>query len=506
MGERRNYLGVDIGTSGCKASVFSPDGQPLALSHREYELQFTPDGGAELNSGEVVEKCLAAIAEAALQTPARSICALGISCQGEAFTAIGRDGRPLCQAMVSSDRRAERYAREWPDRFGEERLYQITGHTAHPMFTLFKLLWLRDHKPAVWAQADKFLCFEDLLQHRLGVEPAMGWPLAGRTMLFDVRRHAWSGEILSAVGLSPGQLARPLPSGTVAGMVEPKTAEQLGLARGAFVVAGGHDQPCGALGAGVTEPGVAMYATGTVDCITPAFARPVFTEQLRRHNLCTYDHTVPGLYTTVAFSLTGGNILKWFRDAFGAHEVADAQARGVSPYELLLQAMPDEPTGLLVLPYWTPSGTPHFDLQTPGAILGLRLSTSRNEILRALLEGVALEMRLNLQLLRQSGCVITELRAIGGGAKSTKWTQLKADVLGCLVTTLNVSEAGCLGAALLACSADTQTPIRELARRWVGSIDAFHPQAHNAHLYDQKFACYQQLYASLRPLFTASFC
>jgi xylulokinase len=310
----------------------------------------------------------------------------------------------------------------------------------------------------------------------------MGWSLAGRTMLFDVRRHEWSSEILDRVGLSPEKLARPLPSGTIAGTI----AVDLGLAKDAVVVTGGHDQPCGALGAGATEPGMAMYATGSVECITPAFARPIFAPALQHNNLCTYDHAAPGMFTTVAYSLTGGNILKWYRDQFAPGQ----------DYAEILKTAATEPTNLLVLPYWTPSGTPYFDLHTPGAILGLRLSSTRGEILRALLEGVALEMRLNLEILRESGCEIRELRAIGGGAHSAVWTQLKADVIGRPITTLKVTEAGCLGVAMLACAATTGQALADLARRWVKPLATVMPNT--ARGYDEHFARYRALYPALR--------
>jgi len=479
-----NFLGIDIGTSGCKAVVFDADGQALASAQRDYSLHLTADGGAELDSREVLDQCLTVITEAAQQAGRGTIKALGISSQGEAFTPVDRHGQPLGPAMVSSDVRAAAYTRNWPGEFGEDRLYQITGHTAHPLFTLFKLLWLKEHRPKVWQDAAKFLCFEDLLQMRLGVDPAMGWSLAGRTMLFDVRRHEWSGEILERIGLAPGKLARPLPSGTIAGTV----TVDLGLAKGAVVVTGGHDQPCGALGAGAIEPGMAMYATGTVECITPTFAEPVFTPTLQRHNLCTYDSAARGMYASVAYSLTGGNILKWYRDQFAPGQ----------DYAEILKTAATEPTKLLVLPYWTPSGTPYFDLRTPGAIFGLRLSTTRGEILRALLEGVALEMRLNLEILRESGCEIRELRAIGGGANSTFWTQLKADVIGRPITTLKVTEAGCLGVAMLACAATTGQSLSDLACRWIQPQVTIAPRA--AGIYDETFARYRELYPALRRL------
>ena len=376
---------------------------------------------------------------------------IGISSQGEAFTLIDKDGKALCNALVSSDIRANELIKPWTDKFGEEKLYNITGHTPHPMFSLFKLLWIKENNPDIWAKADRILCFEDLLQYRLGIkEPSMGWPLAGRTMLFDVVKHEWNKEIIGAAGVRAEQLSRPLQSGSFAGYVESEIARELNLSEKTFIVTGGHDQPCSALGAGAIESGIAVYSSGTVECITPAFDKPVFTNQLRKSNLCTYDHTAPGMYATVAFSLTGGNILKWFRDQFGDAEVELARKMKRDPYELLIDKLPEEPSRLLVLPYFTPTGTPYFDVSVKGAILGLDMSVTREEIMKALLEGVAFEIKLNLDILKESGYEVKELRVIGGGARSRRHVQLKADVIGMPITILDVTEAGCMGVAMLA--------------------------------------------------------
>ena len=499
-----NYMGVDIGTSGCKAVVFGEHGKQLAISYEEYDIISSQPDWAELNPDEVIEKCFAVIGDASSQVEPGSVVALGISCQGEAFTAIDKDGNALCNALVSSDTRAAEYVKNWSAEFGEEKLYKITGHSAHPMHSLFKLLWLKDNRPDVWSKTEKFLCFEDLLQFRLGLEPAMGWPLAGRTMLFDVVRHQWNRELLDAVGISPDQLARAVPSGTIAGIIEASKAKKLGLAADAFVVTGGHDQPCSALGAGVTKPGVGVYATGTVDCTTSVFDQAVFTDTLRKNNLCTYDHTVPGMYATCAFNLTGGNILKWFRDEFAEAEVAEAKKLGCSTYELLLKQIEDKPSDLMVLPYFTPTGTPYFDSSATGAILGLRLSTKRRDIIRALHEGVAFEMRLNLDVLEQSGCKVNELRAIGGAAKSEIWNQLKADVIGKKITVLNVTEAGCCGVAMLAKAAHTSQPVTEIAEDWIKPVSVKEPRPEFRSQYSKKFENYKQLYPSLRKCFDYS--
>ena len=495
-----HYLGLDIGTSRCKAAVFDDQGRQVAEAFRAYDVQFSAGGGAVLDPDRVISLCFEVIRECTSQPGVRPVTALAISSQGEAFTPVDRQGRALAPAMVSSDMRALSYAEQWPRSFGEERLYRITGHTAHPIFTLFKLLWMKDHLPEVWENTYKFLCFEDLMQYRLGVDPAVSWSLAGRTMLFDVQQHRWSEEILGELNLAPERLARPLPSGRVAGEVSPVLAGELGLDRNTLVVTAGHDQGVSALGGGVVTPGTAAYAMGTVECITPVMAQPVFSETLRKNNYCTYDHAVEGKYITLAYSITGGNLLKWFRDEFGAFEKAEAEKTGVDPYELILSEMTDTPSGLMVLPYFTSSGTPYFDSSTKGAILGLRLSTGRGEFLRGLLEGVALEMRLNLWILEKAGHRIDVLRAVGGGARSRVLLQLKADVTGKRVVLPDVSEAGCLGGAMLACAAQSGTPVSEIAPRWVKLTGELEPNPAFRETYDRKFEKYRIFYGKIKEI------
>ena len=494
------YLGIDIGTSGCKAVIFDDNGRQQSLAYREYNIISEKPGWAELDTDEVIQKCFEVIRESASVIKDGKIKGMGISSQGEAFTLVDNDGKALCNALVSSDIRANELIKPWVDRFGEEKLYNITGHTPHPMFSLFKLLWIKENNPAVWKKTARILCFEDLLQFRLGIkDPAMGWPLAGRTMLFDVVNHKWDDDILSETGVRAEQLSRPLQSGSLAGYIDSRIAKELHLSESTFIVTGGHDQPCSALGAGAIEPGVAVYSSGTVECITPAFNKPVFTSGLRKNNLCTYDHTAPGMYATVAFSLTGGNILKWFRDQFGDAEVDQARRTNKDPYELLIDQLPEKPTELLVLPYFTPTGTPYFDVSVKGAVTGLDISTTREEILKALLEGVAFEIKLNLDILKESGNEVKELRVIGGGARSLKHVQLKADVIGMPITILDVTEAGCMGVAMLAKAFTSGENVGKIAGEWVKPVSKAEPKLKDH--YEKKFGTYKKLYPVLKSLY-----
>ena len=499
-------MGIDIGTSGCKAVVFSERGKELSHAYREYSVNISGNGWAELDSSKVIESCFEVIREAS-ENSSEKVHAIGISSQGEAFIPLDAKGRTLGNAMVSFDTRAGEITekREWKSL--RKKLYAITGHSSHPMFTLFKLQWLKKNRNDLYRMADKFLCFEDLLEMKLGVrEPAMGWPLAGRTMLFDIRKHQWDQEILDLCGLSSDNFARPLKSGSIAGTISQEAAKKLSLPDNVIVVTGGHDQPCGALGAGAVDDGCAMYATGTVECICPVVSSLIQSDELYKSNLCSYDYALENLYTTVAFSLTGGNILKWFRDEFGDMEITEAHKLGLNPYELILKNMPQTPSSLMVLPYFAPSGTPYFDTEAEGAVLGLKLSTTRGEFIRALLEGVAFEMRLNLDILNKAGIKINELRAIGGGAKSPAWTQLKADVMNKPVSIVETEEAGCLGVAMLAHSACSGEKIESVVKNWVKISGLITPNSENAEYYNKRFELYKNLYPSLKKIKVSTQC
>lgn len=489
-----SFLGLDVGTSGCKAAAFADDGRRLGYAYRPYALIHPRPGWAELDSAAVLAACRAATAEAAGAAAAAGapVRALAVSSQGEAVTPVDAAGRILANAQVSSDARALDQVAAWAPR--RDELYAITGHTAHPLFTLFKLAWWRRHEPRLWQQAAGFHCFEDLVHRDLGLDPAIGWPLAARTMLFDVRKGSWDAGLLAELGLDAGKLARPLPSGAPVGTVGAAAAAAWGLPAGVLVAAGGHDQQIAALGAGVTRPGMAMYATGTVECIAPLAGRAVFNPTLAAANLCTYPAALLGGWATVAFCTTGGNLLGWFRDQCG----------GGASFEQLLDGLSGEPTSLLALPYLSPSGTPHFDAGTPGAILGLRLTTTRGELLRGLLEGVLLEMRGNLELLATAGIPVDELRLTGGGARHHGWNQLKADVLGRPLAALDDHEAGCRGAAALGCAAATGTPAAAVANGWVRLGRVYQPDPARSVLYRERLERLRQLYPLVRDFTTRS--
>lgn len=496
-----SFLGLDIGTSGCKAAIFEQDRTMLSSAYLGYQVINPEPGFAELDSRKVMDSCFQVIKKAVSESRGTPVKGLAISSQGEAFTPVGGRGEIIGNGMISSDNRAADLVEELSAMLGKENLYAVTGHTPYAMFSLFKLYWLKKNRPDLWQKSKAFYCYEDLMHLKLGLKPAISWPLAGRTMLFDVKNHQWDEEILQTLELNESRLAKPMPTGSCVGEIPQTIAGELGLNPGVKVYTGGHDQTVGAFGAGVTEDGSAMYATGTVECICPVFSEPHSSEELFQNNLCCYDFTLPNKYTTVAYSLTGGNILQWFKNEFGQPEVMESETTGKNPYELLLQQIDDAPTDLLVLPYFTPTGTPYFDPNAKGAILGLSLRTTRTQILKALLEGVALEMRLNIDIMERSGMTINKFIATGGGARSKKWVQLKADILNKPISIIEIDEAGCFGAAMIACATETDTPIPELIAGKIRITADIIPDPEKSEIYHDIFAKYRQLYPALRGLY-----
>ena len=495
-----SLMGLDVGTTGCKAIVFDPDGAVLGQAYREYPLHHPQPGWAELDSNAVWASVQEAIAEATGEAGSGDpVKALAVSCQGEAATPIARDGKVLANTPVSFDARTLPQMEWWEGEMGAERLFQITGQPLHPMYTVCKVMWVRENAPEVYEQAWKFLCYEDLVGYRLGAEPAIDYSLAARTMAFDIRKEAWSEEILSRAGIEAGKLARTAPSGTVVGEVSPDKAEALGLPRGVKIVTGGHDQPCGALGAGIVQPNIAMDATGTVECITPAFSQPVLSEAMLRNKYPCYHHVAKGMYITLAYNFTGGSLLRWYRDVLGKQERDEAEVAGMDPYEILIGKARHGPSSVFVLPHFTTSGTPWMDAHAKGAILGLTLTTDKADLIKGMLDGITYEMRLNLDCLEESGVKIRSLRAIGGGAKSAVWLRLKANIFNRPVSSLSVSEAACLGAALLAgVAVGEYGSLEEAVGRAIRVQETYEPDRAEAAAYEERYQLYREIYPAFR--------
>lgn len=497
-----SLLGIDVGTTGTKAVVFSTEGKQLASAYREYPLIYPRPGWLEFSPFQVLDSAKRNIREVAEAVSGKDpIRALGIASLGEAVTPVSAQGDPVYNTIIAFDNRTTEQARWWEEKVGREHLFRITGMPLHGIYTINKAMWLREHEPERFARTKQFLCWEELLILKMGFEPTTDYSLAARTMAFDIHRKDWSDEVLGEAGFTRAHFARVAPPGTMVGRLGPTTAAEWGLPSGTVVATGGFDQPCSALGAGVVRPGAAADGTGTVECITAACSEPVLSPQMLEGNYCCLPHVVEGLYVTLAFNFTGGCLLRWYRDNFGEEELKEAAETGRDVYEVLISRAAKGCVDVYVLPHFTMTGTPWFDPEARGAILGLRLSTTAGEIIKAILDGITFEMRLNLERLEDAGVPVKEMRATGGGARSSTWLQLKADIFGRPVLLPDVTEATCLAAAILAgVAAGEYTSAQQAADRVVKMRARYDPDLVLANAYTERYAVYRDIYPTLRDL------
>ena len=497
------FIGLDIGTTGCKTVIFDEMGDILASASREYAVDIPHPTWAEQDAENVWRLAQDGLCQAiaGVGPGGEDIAALGLSVQGEAVMPVDAAGRAQRPAILGMDTRTDEQNAWLRDRFGAEHLFERTGMPVHTINTLPKLLWLKQHEPDLWARAERFLLYEDFLINKMTGQAVISRCLASRTQLYDIPEDRWSREILEALELEPERLATVQPSGTAVGSMLPDLAESLGLAKPPLVVTGGHDQACGALGVGLTAPGLAMVSTGTAEVVEVAMDTPALNETLYNGNISVYAHVVPELYLAMTLNHSGGLLLRWFRDTLGQEEIRQAQASGDDPYDLILRDGSPDPSYLLLLPHFAGSGTPWFDTASKGAILGLTFGTSKADLAKAILEGLTFELRINLDLLKEGQVDVDELRAIGGGARSDLWLQLKADITGIPVVVPRITEAACWGAALLAGAGAGHFPSAAKAAKEMLQLQRrIEPNPERQARYEARYALYREIYPTLNSI------
>jgi xylulokinase len=502
-----DLIGLDVGTTGCKAVVFDAAGRPLGAGFREYGISTDASGKAEQDAEAVWGLAREALRDAVSAATARrggtppDVAGLSLSAQGDAIIALDRSGAAVSPALLGMDYRAAPQARACEERFGGEALFLRTGMRPHGLNSLCKALWLREERPEAWSRTAHVVTYADFVLGRLGAPGFVDETMASRTMAWDVARGAWDLDLLAALGLDGGLFSRAVPTGTVVGRLDPALARELGLGGAVALVAGAHDQPAGALGAGVVEDGDALLSTGTAEVLSTTFVAARPPPALYAGYYPCYASALPGRRFTFALNHVGGLLLRWYRDTWAAPERAEAARTGQDPYDLVLSGLPEGPSPLLFLPHLNGAGTPTCDPLSLGAIVGLTLASTRADVVKAILECQSYELLLNLFALREAGVRVERVTAAGGGARSPVWLQVKADVLGIPLRTLEVKEAACLGAAVIAGAGTGVFPsLAEGARRAVRFEAEYTPRPRFHEAYQRHFAVYRDLHAALRSI------
>lgn len=479
-------MGLDIGTTGCKAVTFDLSGNVLSSDYRSYETCFPAPGQCELDTEEVWRAVKAVIQGAARPVDARDpVEAIGISTLGDSLTLLDHSGRPLSRTVLgAADRRAIDQAHWLEKKIGREKLFQMTGAPPHAFCVIPKILWFREHQPEIFKRTAKFSGLQEIVHLRLGLSPTMDYSLAGRTMLLDIRCHRPAEELYAEAGLD-GTSFFPLGSAAqVVGHAEGSAATELSLRGNVAVVVGGFDQSCCALGAGVVQEGSAALSVGTLEAITPVFKDLRLDQRLLTGNHGCIPGLVDGYFTSLAYVTTSGSVVKWYRDSLCSSDVSLGD---------LMRSVPESPSGLYVLPYFAGTGTPWLDETQAGMMFGLNLETTKAQILKGILEGIAFEIKLNIDSLRQASIPIERLRAIGGGARSDAWMQLKSDIAGVPIERTLVTEAGCLGAAFMAGMGIGRYSRLEDIKGLVSFDRVFEPRVRVSRSYEPSYAAYIEI-------------
>jgi xylulokinase len=485
------FLGLDLGTSGVKLVAFDPFGVEMGRASRSYATRHPAPGMAELDPDLVWNSALACFADLAPVFRLHRVVSLGISAQGEAVIPVARDGTVLAPSPISADMRGAPHIARLAEHFGAERIERITGQPVSPLPSLAKILWWQEEQPALADQVWKYLCYGDFALLRLGLPPVIDGSMAARTLVYDITEGRWSREILDAAGLDVDRLPAVAAGGTVAGTLPEPVASTLGLPAAVTVVVGGHDQPIGALGAGVIRPGQVMYSIGTTEALVSVV--PSVNHALPRANIACYPHVLPGRYVALAGSQTGGRAIQWLAAMLQA---APGEASVLDRLETVAASFRDGP---LFLAHLAGSGSVINDPESVGVFHGLRFDTTRDQLIGAVLEGVTFEQAIAAEAIAAAGVPVEELRAVGGGTRSAAWLAMKADILGRPIVQVQVSDAPCLGAAILgAVATRCHGSIEEAVSQMVRTGERHLPRDERRGWHAVRLDAYRQLYLAAR--------
>ena len=483
-------LGVDIGGTGAKCVAFDDHGAQLALSYIEYP---NPPGKANLEPQVLSDSVVRVIRDCVQALPARgAVAAITVSSFGESFVPIDEQGAPLTDIIMYFANSESGEFDELVRRVGEETFMRVARILPDASYSLAKMLYtLRTAERPVW----KFLPIAAYVCYRLSGAVMTDVSLACRTLLYDVEKREWSRELLEASGVVLDQLPDVCPTGTAVGFLRSEIAQALGLPENVRVVIGSHDQIVNALACGVCEHGDGVDVSGTCECIEPLFAGIPGDFGFTKENFACVPYVDDVGYVTYAYNISGGAVVRWYRDQLARHLSAQAKAERVSVYDLLNRACPKEPTDVIVLPFLQGmGGTPDVRPNARGMFYGVTMETGLPEFYRAILEGLTFEMAYNLEKLEGFGVAPNRLYACGGGARSKVWLQIKADIWNREILPVKTEETGALGSAILGFAAVTGEKDRlALAKKFVQLGEPMRPDAARVEVYREKFQLYKQL-------------
>lgn len=505
------FLGIDISTTGAKALLMDATGAVITTATTALPLSTPKPLWSEQDPHDWWNGIVASIRQALAQAGATGddVTAIGLTGQMHGLTLLDKNGEVLRPAILWNDQRTGAQCDEIRARVGKARFIQITGNDALTGFTAPKILWVRENEPDIYARGAHALLPKDYVRYKLTGDYAADKADSAGTILFDIKARDWSPEVLEKLDIPREWLPRTHEGPEVTGVISAEAAALTGLKAGTPVVGGGGDQAAGAVGVGAVESGIVGLVLGTSGVVFASTDAPYIEKDGLLHAFC---HAVPGAWHLMGVMLSAAGSLQWHRDTL---------APGV-PFDDLLApaaAIPAGAEGLFFLPYLTGERTPYPDPLARAAFVGLTLRHALPHMTRAVLEGVAFGLRDSMELVKgatapllspphrgglRGGGGIKQIRVSGGGAKSALWRQILADVIGSELVTVNTTEGGAFGAALLAAvGAGVWATVPEACRATIKVVSATSPQPAQVQVYDALYPLYRGLYPVLKPTFDA---
>ena len=497
------FLGIDVGTGGTRALIIDERGAVVASATEEHAHFASPRAGwAEQDPQAWWRACRLAV-QGALRNAGvggDAIACVGFSGQMHGAVLLDAADKMVRPAIIWCDQRTEKQVEELASLFGAERLIQLTCNPPLTNFTLTKLLWVRENEPKNWQRVAHVMLPKDFVRFRLTGERAIDMADASGTLLLDVAGRQWSAEVLRKTRIEEKMLPSLWESPEVCGRISGSGAEATGLKTGTPVVAGAGDQAAGAVGMGIVRPGTVSVTIGTSGVVFAATVGPALDPQGRLHTFC---HAIPSRWHVMGVTQAAGLSLRWFRDRFGA-----GNDDGRDPYERLSEeAATSSPgaNGVLWAPYLMGERTPYCDPNARAALVGLAASHTRADIIRAILEGVAFSLKDSFTIFREMNLPIQRVRLGGGGARSSLWRQIQADVYGRAVDTVKAEEGAAYGAAILAgVGAGEWKSVDEACDAVVQTAQQIMPNPQNIAVLDQSYRAYRRIYPALSEILNAT--
>lgn len=478
------YLGLDLGTSGVKAVVVNEAGAVISTAYREYSISLQSDA-RELSPEDIWQSTRHVIRAAAASAGCRPS-ALAVASFGEAVVAVDDRGEPLFPIMVSSDPRSDGIYARFSDRIDESYVARVCGLPLSSTYSFTKILFIQNHYPEIYHKTKYFLLVSDFICYKLSGVAASEYSVASRTMLFDVYNKKWDSNLLSLFGLEREKFAPPVRAGTCLGRIDARLAEELGVPADMKIVVGGHDQPCCAVGTGGLGTSAAC-SMGTSEAITPVLPAPLDYLTTLQYRFVTEPFLEEGRFCTMLFNPAAGLLVKWFFDTF----CKDRFVNGVPPYQIFEAAAGASRTRLLALPFLCGRGTPEMNNFRRLSLHNIDPGNTLFDVYSALINGMCLEQRFNLELVERAGVAIDSLIVTGGASASEYWLRQKATILKRPIRVAGTREAVSVGcAALCAVALGEYSDLSEAAQNMCGIDRIIDPNTEDIAFYDDLYCEY----------------